>query len=158
MLENPAPSAREPRATAAPATVVALFLNTGRREPLRRVERVAALEERGLDGDRHARPNSRRSVLLMEQESLDDFGLVPGDVREQVTLRGLDLERLAFGARLRVGDTVLEVAGPCAPCERMNELAPGLRERIRGRRGRFARVVKGGSFAVGDAIRFEPPA
>lgn len=140
--------------SAAP-TVVAIHLSKASRTPLEAVERVQALEERGLEGDRHAKPNSRRSVLLMEQETLEEFGLEPGDVREQVTIRGLDLGRLVFGSRLRVGDAILEVAGPCAPCQRMEELQPGLRAAIDGRRGRFVRVVQAGSFAVGDVIKPE---
>ncbi len=155
---TPAPAtagARE-RAPAA-ATVVALHLNVGSRQPLAAVARVNALREQGLEGDRHARPNHRRSVLLMEQEVLDQFGLPPGAVREQVTVRGLALNGLAFGARLGIGGAVLEVAGPCAPCQRMNELQPGLKDRLQGRRGRFARVVEAGPLAVGDPITLLPP-
>jgi len=114
--------------------------------------------ESGLEGDRHAKPNSRRQLLLVEQEVLDEFGLAPGAIREQVTVRGLDLGRLVFGARIRVGGAVLEVAGPCHPCERMEEIRPGLKQALVGRRGRFVRVVEAGTFAVGDALEVEPPA
>jgi len=82
----------------------------------------------------------------------------PGDVREQVTVRDLGLDRLVFGTRLHVGTALLEVAGPCQPCERMNEIRPGLLDTLVGRRGRFVRVVQAGSFAVGDPFRIEPPA
>ena len=140
------------------AMVVALHLSKASRQPLVPVERVNALREKGLEGDRHAKLNSRRSVLLVEQEALDEFGLSPGDVREQVTVRGLALNDLVFGARLRVGGAVLEVAGPCQPCERMNEIQPGLKDRLVGRRGRFVRVVQPGTLAVGDAITVLPPA
>ena len=140
-------------------TVVSLHLSIGSRKPLVPVERVNALLEQGLEGDRHQRTaQGRRTVLLMEQEVLDSFGLAPGAVREQVTVHGLELMKLVFGSRLRIGSAMLEVAGPCAPCERMNELKPGLREELEGRRGRFVRVVEAGSFAVGDAIAVEPPA
>lgn len=139
------------------AIVVALHVSKANRQPLVALERVNALLERGLEGDRHAKPNTRRSVLLVEQEVLDEFGLSPGAVREQVTVRGLALNDLVFGARLQVGGAVLEVAGPCAPCERMDEVQPGLKDRLVGRRGRFARVVTAGPLAVGDAITILPP-
>jgi MOSC domain-containing protein YiiM len=141
-----------------PATVVALHLSQSHRAPLLAVERVNAVLESGLEGDRHAKPNSRRQLLLVEQEVLDEFGLAPGAIREQVTVRGLDLGRLVFGARIRVGGAVLEVAGPCHPCERMEEIRPGLKQALVGRRGRFVRVVEAGTFAVGDALEVEPPA
>jgi MOSC domain-containing protein YiiM len=140
-----------------PPIVVALHVSKANRQPLVPLERVNALLERGLEGDRHAKPNSRRSVLLMEQEVLDEFGLPPGAVREQVTVRGLALNDLVFGARLHVGGAVFEVVGPCAPCERMDEVQPGLRDRLARRRGRFVRVVTAGSLAVGDAITVFPP-
>ena len=141
-----------------PATVVALHLCKNSRAPLVSVPRVNAVLETGLDGDRHARPRSRRQVLLVEQEVLDEFGLTPGAIREQVTVRGLGLDKLVFGARLRVGGALLEVAGPCAPCARMDEVKPGLKQALEGRRGRFVRVIQAGSFAVGDALHVEPPA
>jgi MOSC domain-containing protein YiiM len=140
------------------ATVVALHLCKQSRAPLVAVPSVTAVFETGLEGDRHAKLNSRRQVLLMEQETLDGFGLAPGAVREQVTVRGLTLSKLVHGSRIRVGSAVLEVGGMCAPCSRMEELKPGLRKEIDGRRGRFVRVVEAGSFAVGDTLEVEPPA
>ena len=141
-----------------PPTVVALFVSTANRVPLTAKQQVNAVENRGIEGDRHAKPGSRRSVLIMPQEILDSFGLEPGDVREQVTVRGLDVHGLADGTRLRVGAAVLELMKPCAPCERMEELKPGLQVALEGRRGRFARVVTPGAFAVGDVLAVEPPA
>ena len=139
-------------------TVVALFLCHASRAALVPVAAVEAAEETGLVGDRHAKRDSRRQVLLMEQETLDQLGLEPGEVREQVTVRDIDLDALVFGTRIRAGSALLEVAGPCQPCERMNEIRPGLRDSLAGRRGRFVRVVEAGSFAVGDRLIVEPPA
>lgn len=136
--------------------VVALHLSTARRVPMLTPERAKAVAAHGLEGDRHAKRNSRRSVLLVEMETLEALGLSPGDVREQVTTSGLGLDALAAGTRLRIGDAVLELGQPCAPCSRMDELRPGLRAALEGRRGRFARVVETGLLAVGDSIVTEP--
>jgi len=137
------------------STVVAIFLNRGSRAPLTRVAEVQAVADEGLDGDRHRRPGTRRSVLLMPLEDLDAFGLSPGDVREQIVVRGVDLNGLPEGARLRIGEVRLEVGLPCAPCERMNELRAGLREALAGRRGRFVRVLDSGRIAAGQAVEVE---
>jgi MOSC domain-containing protein YiiM len=139
-------------------SVVALFVCKASRAPLVPMDRVEAVAETGLQGDRHAKPGSRRQVLLIGQEILDQLGLAPGQVREQVTVRGIDLDRLAFGARLRIGTALLEIANPCHPCERMDEIRAGLKDTLVGRRGRFVRVVEAGSFAVGDPLMVEPPA
>ena len=139
----------------APPTVVALHFNPGSREPLVPVTRADTRPDQGLSGDRPRRPG--RAVLFMEQETLDHFGLAPGAVREQVTVRGLLLAGLAPMSRLRIGTAVFETGGMCAPCERMNELQPGLRRELEGRRGRFFRVVEAGALAVGDPITLLPP-
>ena len=136
-------------------TVVAIHLNVGTREPLVPVTSVNARPDQGLEGDRPRRP--KRTVLLVEQEVLERFGLALGAVREQVTVRGLSLATLSPGGRLRVGTALLEAGGMCAPCERMNELQPGLRGELEGRRGRFFRVVEAGRFAVGDPITVLAP-
>ena len=139
-------------------SVVALHASTKNREPLTALERAMAVENHGIDGDRHSKPGNRRAVLFVEQEVLDHFGLAPGEVREQVTVRGLALADLVFGSRLSIGDARFEIAGPCAPCERMEELQAGLQKALEGKRGRFARVVRGGTLRVGDSITVEPPA
>ena len=136
-------------------TVVAIHLNAGSREPLVAARAVTARPNQGLDGDRSRR--QKRAVLLMEHEVLERFGLAPGAVREQVTVRGITLADLAPASRLRVGSAMLEAGGMCAPCERMNEVQPGLRAELEGRRGRFFRIVEAGGFAVGDTITILPP-
>ena len=136
-------------------TVVAIHLNVGSREPLVATPAATARPDRGLDGDRSRR--HQRAVLLMEHEVLERFGLAPGAVREQVTVSGITLADLAPASRLRIGTAVLETGGMCAPCERMNEVQPGLRAELEGRRGRFFRIVEAGGFAVGDAITVLPP-
>ena len=139
------------------ARIVALHVTPASHAPLTPLERVTLIEETGVMGDRRTKRNSRRQVLLVEQETLDRFGLRPGDLREQVTVQGLDLNALVFGTRLQVGDAVLEVAGPCAPCPRMNEVRDGLEQALVGHRGRFVRVVTAGTLAIGDPITVGVP-
>jgi MOSC domain-containing protein YiiM len=155
-MEAPLPAAAERDDAGTRGVVVALHLGIAVRAPLRPVERVRAGLRRGLEGDRHDRPGHRRAVLVMEQEVLAALGLAPGTVREQVTVRGIDLHGLPAGTRLRVGSAVLELAGHCAPCARMDEIRPGLRGILEGRRGRFVHVAQEGAFGVNDPIEVEP--
>ena len=136
-------------------SIVAIHLCTKSRLPLRSVPEAHAVLQTGLEGDRHARRDSHRQVLLVAQEVLESLGLAAGDIREQLTVRGLDVDALTPGDRLRAGTAHFAVAGP-SPCERMNEIRPGLREVLVGRRGRFVRVVGEGTVSVGDELIVEP--
>jgi MOSC domain-containing protein YiiM len=119
---------------------------------MQQAREVAAVTDRGLDGCRHGRPGSRQ-VLLIDSETLEEFRLAPGQVKENITTRGLDLSGLVRGERLAIGDAVLEVTGPCDPCSRMDEIRTGLQQALQGRRGILCRVVQGGRIRLGDGIR-----
>jgi len=137
------------------ADVLHLFVATGHRKPMREMEEVIAVVDRGFDGCTHGRPGSSRQVLLMDSETLADLRVDYGAVRENVTTRGLVLGELRPGDRLRLGEALLQVTKPCAPCPRMDEIRPGLQKEIDGRRGMMCRVLHGGRIRRGDAIDVE---
>ena len=132
--------------------VLRLFISMIHRQPMREVEEIVAIENRGLQGCAHGRVGSGRQVLLMEAETLEELGLQPGVVKENVTTRGLALRGLKVGQRLRVGEAMLEVGCPCEPCRLMDQIRSGLQDELRGRRGMLCRVVQGGRIRRGDGI------
>ena len=134
------------------AEVVRLFVAVVHRQPMQEVEAVGALVERGFEKCIHGRPGSRRQVLLMDLETLEQLGVPPGAVKENITTRGLEVQALKAGQRLRVGEALFEVSVPCEPCHRMDEIRPGLQEELRGRRGMLCRVVEGGRIRRGDGV------
>lgn len=135
------------------AEVLRLFTASVHRQPMREVEEALALENRGLESCIHGRTGSCRQVLLMDIETLLDLGVPPGVVKENITTRGLGLYGLKEGQRLRIGEALLEVTVPCAPCHLMDLIRPGLQQELRGRRGMLCRVAGGGQIRRGDAIR-----
>ena len=134
------------------ARVMHLFRAPKRREPMEELQEARALEDVGLDGCAHARPQGKRQVLLMDRETLESFELAPGIARENVTTQGLDVNGLAIGQRLQIGDAELQVSAVCDPCEQIEALRPGLQAAMQGRRGMLCRVVRGGLLKRGDAI------
>lgn len=117
---------------------------------------VRVLDDFGFEACAHARPTSKRQVLLVDQETLEALELKPGVVRENITTQGLNVNGLIEGESLRIGEALLEVTMPCTPCGLMEELRPGLRHEIRGRRGMLCKVVKGGAIRQGDRIEKLP--
>jgi MOSC domain-containing protein YiiM len=116
------------------------------------LQEARAMEDVGLVGCAHARPQGRRQVLLMDRETLDVFELAPGIVRENVTTEGLDVNGLAIGQRLQIGEVELQVSAVCDPCEQIEALRPGLQAAMQGRRGMLCKVVRGGILRRGDEI------
>jgi MOSC domain-containing protein YiiM len=111
------------------------------------------IENAGLEGCAHARPNGKRQVLLVDIETLRGMDLVPGIIRENITTEGLDVNGLVLGQRLRMGEVELAVSLVCEPCEQIEALRTGLMEAMVARRGMLCKVVSGGTVRVGDAIR-----
>jgi MOSC domain-containing protein YiiM len=139
------------------ATVVNLQLCPGNRLPMKPVTSAKAIENMGLGGDRHAKADSKRQVLLIEAETLDKLGLRAGQVRENITTRGIALMELPLGTRLRIGEAMFELTVECEPCNLMDQLRPGLKEALKSQRGMLARVTQSGALSVGDAILVESP-
>ena len=116
------------------------------------LQEARALEDVGLEGCAHARPQGKRQILLMDRETLDVFELAPGIVRENVTTEGLDINGLAIGQRLQIGGVELQVSAVCDPCEQIEALRTGLQAAMQGRRGMLCKVVRGGLLKRGDEI------
>jgi MOSC domain-containing protein YiiM len=129
-----------------------LFLAVEHRKPMKAVDRAIALADRGFEGCIHGRNGSKRQLLLVDSETLTEFQLAPGVVRENITTAGLNMAELKPGQRLVIGSAVLEVTIPCEPCFRMDDIRMGLREALENRRGVLCRVIEGGQIACGDAI------
>ena len=133
--------------------VLHLFRAPKKRAPMEELSNALVIKNAGFGGCAHARPKGRRQVLLMDVETLRGFGLVPGIVRENITTEGLDVNALAVGQRLRVGEVELEVSLVCEPCEQIEALRAGLQQAMVGQRGMLCKVVSGGMVKVGDGIQ-----
>lgn len=129
-----------------------IFIAVQRHKAMQPVDQALALANRGLQGCAHGRTGSRRQVLLVDLETLGEFGLLPGTIRENITTADLNLTQLRPGQQLCVGEAVLEVTIPCEPCERMDEIRMGLQKELESRRGILCRVIEGGRICRGDAI------
>jgi MOSC domain-containing protein YiiM len=123
---------------------------------MQQVPTANLIEGFGLEGDKHASAASKRQVLLADKEALDLVGVLPGTIKENVTVEGMDVMQLPAGSRVRLGrSAVLEISAVCEPCFRMDEIRDGLKQELEGRRGMLSRVVQGGTISVGDAITIE---
>ena len=134
------------------AVIAGLFTSPGRKS-VRSVAhaRLQATAGQGMEGCAHANP-PRREVLFASLDHLDSVGVQPGDIRENLTVAGADVQQWPIGQRVRVGEAVFEITMVCDPCQRMDDLRQGLRAELDNKRGMLARIVESGDVAVGDAV------
>jgi len=138
------------------ARIVSIQLCPGHREAMMLVRSATVIEGLGIEGDKHASAASKRQVLLADKEALDAVGVLPGTIKENVTVEGVDLMQLPAGSLVRLGrSAVLEITAVCEPCFRMDEIRDGLKQELEGKRGMVSRVVRGGVINVGDPITVE---
>jgi MOSC domain-containing protein YiiM len=77
----------------------------------------------------------------------------PGDFAENITTRGLKLEILPIGTRLKIGNEVLlEVTQIGKACHKGCAIRDLVGDCIMPREGIFGRVLTGGLVAPGDVI------
>jgi MOSC domain-containing protein YiiM len=133
--------------------IAAIWRSPAKRSPMEPYERARALEGHGLEDCAHARAGTKRQVLFASAQHLDALDVEHGAIKENFTVEGTDVHSWPVGQRVGVGDAEFEVTMECEPCERMEEIRPGLQQELDGRRGMLARVVKTGEVAVGDEVR-----
>jgi MOSC domain-containing protein YiiM len=126
------------------------------------VSQVRALVDHGLEGDAHGKKKarSRRQILVLDQRTLQELGLRPGDLREQITIDFPPLEALPPGTLLQIGQVTCELTGACEPCTHIGTLvgvpdAAQFQMSLQGRRGQLAKVTavdREGIIRVGDSV------
>jgi alkylated DNA nucleotide flippase Atl1 len=130
--------------------ILHLFTKTASGKPPTPCDRFWLRRGLGIDGDARARAGSPRQVLLASAPVLMEYGLRPGDLRENILLDGV-VEALVSGQVLQLGEAAqVRIMGDCEPCAYLNTLQPGLAKRINGWRGMLAMVIRDGAVRVGD--------
>jgi MOSC domain-containing protein YiiM len=120
---------------------------------------IELVVEHGVSGDAHAGPWHRQvSLLAMESvEKMRAKGLDvnPGDFGENVTTQGIIVYELPVGARLRAGDTLLEVTQIGKECHSHCAIFYQAGDCVMPREGIFVRVLRGGELRAGDLVTVE---
>ncbi|MHB1329747.1 MAG: MOSC domain-containing protein, partial [Gemmatimonadales bacterium] len=114
---------------------------------------IELVEGHGVRGDAHfgatvkhrsrvardpSQPNLRQ-VHLLHDELFSDLAasgldVLPGQLGENVTTRGIPLLSLSTGTRLRLGEhAVIEITGLRNPCSQIESFKPGLLAAVLGR-------------------------
>lgn len=149
------------RREVAPGKLEWIGLRTERRGDIHVVERANALLGVGLEGDHRClkSPGSARQVTIISREYIHQIerqlgmGFIdPALLRRNLVISGMNLNLLRF-QRLQIGDAIFETSALCDPCSRMDEaLGKGAAAAMFGYGGLCAKIIQGGSLAVGDSV------
>ncbi|MDU0312964.1 MOSC domain-containing protein [Phycicoccus sp. M110.8] len=142
--------------------VVSIHVAPARRIPTRSVESVVAEAGAGLVGDRY-HGSRHRHVTIQSALDLEAAGAAlgsvvePGATRRNLTISGGPVPGKP-GTRVRVGEVLLEVVRPAAPCRLLDDwIAPGAMKAMHARGGTVFRILEGGPVRVGDLVVVEAP-
>ena len=137
-------------------TITNLHIARVKGTPSDPVQEATAISGLGLEGDRSAYEGNLRQVLFVDKEILDGAGLAPGQVKENITVTGLNVAAIKPGQVFTIGDGItLEAVGDCEACSKMDAIRMGLMDQLQGKRGMLAKVINGGNIKVGDSITVE---
>ena len=139
-----------------PGRLVAVCTSERKGEPKVPIDAVELRVEHGIVGDAHA-GEWHRQVSLLAIESIrkmQQLGLAvdPGDFAENLTTEGIELTALPIGARLRVGNTLLEITQIGKECHKRCAIYYQAGDCVMPKEGIFARVLSGGTVRAGDPI------
>jgi MOSC domain-containing protein YiiM len=142
------------------ARLDAIWLKRAHRGKMDPVTSALAIEGQGLQGS--VGRSRRRQVTLIERATwerlMDEIGAdaSPAGRRANLMLTGIQLANTR-GRILTIGSVRLAIGGETTPCERMDEVVPGLRKLMipDWGGGAFAQVLTGGTLTVGDVVRWE---
>ena len=115
-----------------------------------------ALDYKGVIEDKYYDKDIQRSVLIASKQSYElaaSKGIdVPYSALGENLLIDYNPYHLKAGARLSIGDLVLEISQNCTLCNSLAKVDAGLPELLKNDRGIFAKVITNGSIHKGDNI------
>ena len=143
------------------AEVFKLGISANNNQPIKEVNSIEVLANKGIIGDRHFRNFNEpyNQLSLIESENIDEYNSRYGlniphiDFRRNVITKGIKLNDL-IGKKLKVGSAELEGIELCRPCRHLTEMLDQknvLKEFMR-KGGLRCQILSSSEINVGDKI------
>ena len=144
------------------AEVFKLGITTKNNLPIKNVNTIEVMANKGIVGDRHFHDcnDPYNQLSLIESENIDEYNVRFGldipyiDFRRNVVTKGIRLNDL-IGKKLKVGNVELEGIELCRPCRHLTEMLDQkniLKEFMR-KGGLRCQILSSSKINVGDKIQ-----
>ncbi len=141
--------------------VLKLGIAKNNNQPIKEVNSIEVLTNKGIIGDRHFHEfnDPYNQLSLIESENIDDYNIRFGlnipyiDFRRNVITKGIRLNDLV-GKKLKVGSVELDAIDLCRPCRHLTEMLNQknvLKEFLR-KGGIRCQILSSSNIYVGDKI------
>ena len=125
----------------------------------------------GLDGDHNVFRQTKKkgdktmAILVYPMETIEELNLEgwpvkPGDVGENLTVKGYSHDTFKIGQQYEAGNAIIEISLECDPCNSLRLLSYVGQEHVKTfiktmmhRRGWYASIVKEGEVRPGDPFK-----
>lgn len=145
------------------AKLLGIAVKQQRKGPLSTHDEAQITVHHGVVGDWRGKPGKRQVTLMSLADWQAACGELGVELPWQTRRANLLVDELPLyqssGARITIGDVVLEVTGETDPCERMEQAQPGLFDALarRWRGGVTCRVLANGIVRLGMEVEIFPP-
>ena len=143
------------------AEVFKLGIAAKNNQPIKEVNSIEVLANKGIVGDRHFNDfnDPYNQLSLIESENIDEYNIKFGldipyiNFRRNIITKGIQLNDL-IGKKLRVGNVELEGIEFCRPCRHLTEMLDQkniLKEFMR-KGGLRCQILSSSKISIGDKI------
>ena len=143
------------------AEVFKLGITANNNQPMKEVNSIEVLANKGIVGDRHFQNfnDPYNQLSLIESENIDEYNIQFGldipyiNFRRNIITKGIQLNDL-IGKKLKVGIVELEGIELCRPCRHLTEMLDQkniLKEFMR-KGGLRCQILSSSKISIGDKI------
>jgi len=143
------------------AEVIKLGIAANNNQPIKEVNSIEVLANKGIVGDRHFNDfnDPYNQLSLIESENIDEYNIKFGldipyiNFRRNIITKGIQLNDL-IGKKLQIGNVELEGVELCRPCRHLTEMLNQkniLKEFMR-KGGLRCQILSSSKISIGDKI------
>ena len=143
------------------AEVFKLGIAAKNNQPIKEVNSIEVLANKGIVGDRHFNDfnDPYNQLSLIESENIDEYNIKSGldipyiNFRRNIITKGIQLNDL-IGKKLQIGNIELEGVELCRPCRHLTEMLNQkniLKEFMR-KGGLRCQILSSSKISIGDKI------